>query len=189
MKTRNRLPIGHMRQISDSTWNLCWKRKGVQHSQTIYAANKKDAELKKYDIMMDIRMNILAENNHKYQEPKPHFIDQDPDAEVISDIGFIYFMKQNDMFVNELYHHIKIGFSYESAEKRHRELKGQNSSDNLTIIGVLQGTKKQEDAVHLFFDDINIHGEWFFLTETLQEFITTHCIDENSICPIKEINP
>lgn len=64
---------------------------------------------------------------------------------------------------------LKIGFSRD-AKKRFRAIQ-TSSSDDLTCLGTMKGTLKDERALHKKFASIRVRGEWFKNRKHLRNFI------------------
>lgn len=56
---------------------------------------------------------------------------------------------------------VKIGFSDRSVAGRLSQLKSTTGKKSLTLIGVTEGGRLQEEAIHKRFAVLNVAGEWF----------------------------
>jgi hypothetical protein len=66
---------------------------------------------------------------------------------------------------------IKIGFAEENVEQRISDLQCGNSSE-LTLLGVVAGSVREEQQLHKLFTDYRIRGEWFKPAPALIQYIT-----------------
>lgn len=83
----------------------------------------------------------------------------------------IYFVKNgND---NE----IKIGYA-DNVKQRMCSLQTSNSND-LKLIGVMEGEKVVEQNIHERFAHLRVRGEWFTLSDELRDFVNANCYTEN----------
>lgn len=75
---------------------------------------------------------------------------------------------------------IKIGYTSGNPMRRLKTLQ-TGSSEKLTLVGYIEGTKKTERQLHTLFSNIRIdHSlEWFEGTQELLDYINEHSIYEN----------
>ncbi len=78
-------------------------------------------------------------------------------------MDMVYFILCNNDFV-------RIGFS-DDVTRRLANLKSGNPYP-LRLIGVLDGDKKREKLYHCQYINSRSHGDWFRLTEDIQQFMT-----------------
>lgn len=67
---------------------------------------------------------------------------------------------------------IKIGFTTKTPESRLSELQ-VGSFEELTLMGAMPGSQRQELEIHRRFEHLRIRGEWFRASPELSLFITT----------------
>lgn len=89
--------------------------------------------------------------------------------------GFVYFIKEKDR------PRVKIGFS-KDIYSRVTTLQTSCSSE-LMLVGFFEGTKKDESDLHKQFASDRILGEWFHLSDKLQDYIYTLAIKVNYSSP------
>jgi excisionase family DNA binding protein len=86
-----------------------------------------------------------------------------PDLTADSLLGpIIYFLEDQNQ-------RIKIGFSMNFGQRLHQYR--THNGDNLTILGVMKGSKFVEAFLHHAFESLHIKGEWFKADERLKRFI------------------
>jgi hypothetical protein len=68
--------------------------------------------------------------------------------------GWVYFMAASGTG------HIKIGYSQKAPADRLKSLQ-TGSSHELTIVGLVRGTRREEQEYHRLFAELHVRGEWF----------------------------
>ena len=86
----------------------------------------------------------------------------------------IYFILEPELDRVKIGH--TIGKSIKKVAKRRNELEVGNSQ-TLLIIGIMPGEKGTEDKYHTNFHKTYIKGEWFQMSEILENFITENRMD------------
>jgi hypothetical protein len=84
--------------------------------------------------------------------------------------------------------HIKIGKSF-MVQERLKALSRQEGAP-LKLLGVIKGYGVEEADLHLHFDAIRLHGEWFDSTSELIEFIADQAIPLDNlqeVPPVKSL--
>lgn len=76
-------------------------------------------------------------------------------------MGNIYFISYKDR--------VKIGFATDVAE-RFANIQAM-SPVPLTLLASYKGTWREEQALHVHFAPTRIHGEWFIMTQELEDYI------------------
>jgi transcriptional regulator with AAA-type ATPase domain len=77
---------------------------------------------------------------------------------------------------------IKIGYTENDIAKRLASLQVA-SAEKLTLLGVIEGGKKQEKLIHKFFHANQMEGEWFKPVPAIQDYILSLILGT----PIKKI--
>lgn len=75
--------------------------------------------------------------------------------------GHIYFIQTGQF--------IKIGWS-RNFDRRIAHMRGHNPLE-VTLVGILEGDRKQERILHREFSALHVRGEWFRLEGALKEYI------------------
>ena len=88
------------------------------------------------------------------------------DAEHLGEpVGTIYFIRAGDT------DKVKIGYTQFEPEERLRRLQA-GSSERLVLLATMDGTLREERALHRQFKVDNVGGEWFILSRELETFIS-----------------
>lgn len=78
----------------------------------------------------------------------------------------IYFIQAEDA--------IKIGFTEAGVVKRLRSLQ-QASPVTLKVVGVMDGGRSHESALHALFEHYRLRGEWFAFAPDIAQYVDANC--------------
>ena len=84
-------------------------------------------------------------------------------------MGYIYFIQSREG-------HIKIGFT-KDVRKRFMQLQ-RNNSQELVLLGVMEGDMMQERFLHDAFEKWRVRGEWYESVEPINRYIGQN-VDED----------